>query len=61
MFDVSAAVVSAHAAVVFGVVNVALAAHLSDRQAWQRMPEFIKAFADASFLHKGSLSACFEP
>ncbi|WP_328731934.1 hypothetical protein OHT20_17740 [Streptomyces caniferus] len=53
----SATLVSAYAAVaavVFGVVNVALAAHLVRRQerhkqAWQHLPAVIEAFGDASF------------
>ncbi|MCX4850411.1 hypothetical protein [Streptomyces sp. NBC_00893] len=53
----SATVVSAYAAVaavVFGVVNVALAARLvrrqeSHKQAWQHLPAVIEAFSDASF------------
>ncbi len=53
----SASLVSAYAAVaavVFGVVNVALAAHLvrrqeSHKQAWQHLPAVIEAFGDACF------------
>ena len=53
----SASLVSAYAAVaavVFGVVNVALAAHLvrrqeSHKQEWQHLPAVIEAFGDASF------------